>query len=426
MDKFWATCIILAGLALAASVTGGDVTAMENTAGRTTYGLLIRPLIEVADGEPLLNVYGPGYAIVGTHVAQNGSWGPPGPISVDDHLGSARVSIGASGDAAVHHEYAPYGNTPSNGGRYAGHPYDARQVVYQTPSRQYDPSGGRFLSMDPQRQGASPYIYAGSDPIDYLDPSGTAYVPLPYFMETNTESNPNYYMNSKYVVRALWPIGDHRASNSSMFQSRPDYQGKRWRHGRFSSPFAINFKQSIEGRMVNGDKYWRTPEFYWIIGGNEKVDLPDELVPMLDDVGSLQRGALQRIIILDFTGTGTGEENQDRLSSLGRRSLVINAQTPRLSRGGGQEGLPDFTVNTGDTQIPMTRSEFRGHVHQQIERTWGSPPTIVAPPQPSGNPPAPEVSHPDPGHVFTPEQLGRLVLELSPEFNPNVVVVPRD
>lgn len=44
--------------------------------------------------------------------------------------------------------------------------------LYRLKARWYDPLSGRFLSIDPESQFASPYLYGASDWINYIDPDG--------------------------------------------------------------------------------------------------------------------------------------------------------------------------------------------------------------------------------------------------------------
>jgi RHS repeat-associated protein len=44
--------------------------------------------------------------------------------------------------------------------------------LYRLRARWYDPLSGRFLCVDPESQYASPYLYGGSDWINYVDPDG--------------------------------------------------------------------------------------------------------------------------------------------------------------------------------------------------------------------------------------------------------------
>ncbi len=55
--------------------------------------------------------------------------------------------------------------------RFAGHVLEPCGL-YRLRARWYDPLSGRFLSIDPESQFASPYLYGASDWVNYLDPDG--------------------------------------------------------------------------------------------------------------------------------------------------------------------------------------------------------------------------------------------------------------
>jgi len=58
--------------------------------------------------------------------------------------------------------------------RYQGEAFDAETGLYYLRARYYDPVAGRFLSVDPMAdQGQHPYTYAGADPVNGHDPTGT-------------------------------------------------------------------------------------------------------------------------------------------------------------------------------------------------------------------------------------------------------------
>ena len=189
-----AGALLLAGLAaagaadrmLAKSASPGPFAATASSAAggghsaQTLYahGDRLRPLVEETDGVQTLNIYGPGGRII-AQVAQDGQGGQEARHLLADHLGSTRAALDGDGNSVARFEYEPYGETMVVGTagtdvqyRYTGHPYNEGQEVYETPARGYDPTTGRFLSVDPQRQDASPYVYAGNNPVLYKDPSG--------------------------------------------------------------------------------------------------------------------------------------------------------------------------------------------------------------------------------------------------------------
>ncbi len=59
------------------------------------------------------------------------------------------------------------------GPRYRGYWHEGGSVaLYHTQNRHYDPLIGRFLQLDPARDGVNWYTYAGGDPVNRWDPSG--------------------------------------------------------------------------------------------------------------------------------------------------------------------------------------------------------------------------------------------------------------
>ena len=96
-----------------------------------------------------------------------------------DRTGSIRAML--SGDNSAVIDYEPFGvpinpaNLPGSMG-FAGELYDADTGLLYLRARYYDPSLGRFISRDPLgvRGGPNMYAYVNHDPINYVDPLGTA------------------------------------------------------------------------------------------------------------------------------------------------------------------------------------------------------------------------------------------------------------
>jgi RHS repeat-associated protein len=98
-----------------------------------------------------------------------------------DHLGSTRAVVAASKTPVAAYHYLPFGQVADpvfgqkNAARYlfTGYEFDSQTGLYNAGARLYDPLLRRFYSVDPAHQFASPYIYAGNNPILMVDPSGT-------------------------------------------------------------------------------------------------------------------------------------------------------------------------------------------------------------------------------------------------------------
>ena len=90
-----------------------------------------------------------------------------------------RYRYGAYGEATI---LAPDGVTElgdsqvDNPYRFTGRRYDAETGIYYYRARFYDPERGRFLQRDPKgyEDGMGLYEYVGSNPVNFVDPQGTA------------------------------------------------------------------------------------------------------------------------------------------------------------------------------------------------------------------------------------------------------------
>jgi RHS repeat-associated protein len=99
-----------------------------------------------------------------------------------DPQGTPLAEADASGNITATFDYAPYGGqalgTPPSGPGYTGHVNDPESGLVYMQARYYDPTVGRFLSVDPV--GPAPgnafnfnrYGYANNDPIVNMDPDG--------------------------------------------------------------------------------------------------------------------------------------------------------------------------------------------------------------------------------------------------------------
>jgi RHS repeat-associated protein len=101
-----------------------------------------------------------------------------------DPQGTPLAEADASGNITARFDYTPYGvavasmSPAPNGPGYTGHVNDPDTGFVYMQARYYDPSTGRFLSIDPV--GPSPgnlfnlnrYDYANNNPINHTDPDG--------------------------------------------------------------------------------------------------------------------------------------------------------------------------------------------------------------------------------------------------------------
>jgi len=118
-------------------------------------------------------------------VQQTGSSAATATYLHVDHLGSTRVCTDASGNSNGTCDYEPFGETQVSSTcsvptsfRYAGMQWDSESNLFHTWFRQYDPTQGRWMSVDPlpgsenASQSMDRYAYVADDPVNGIDPYG--------------------------------------------------------------------------------------------------------------------------------------------------------------------------------------------------------------------------------------------------------------
>jgi RHS repeat-associated protein len=103
-----------------------------------------------------------------------------------DPRGSTRLAY-LAGKVVASFAYRAYGTLESAGAsstvlmetlrwRFTGQEWLEPLGLYDYGARLYDPALGRFLSPDPEDETASPYMYAGGDPVGNFDPDGRVFI----------------------------------------------------------------------------------------------------------------------------------------------------------------------------------------------------------------------------------------------------------
>lgn len=105
-----------------------------------------------------------------------------------DPQGTLIATADATGNVIGASDYRPYGTqalgAPEQGPGYTGHVNDADSGLTYMQARYYDPSIGRFLSVDPKAPqsgdlaSVSRFAYANDNPIGNMDPDGRQSIPL--------------------------------------------------------------------------------------------------------------------------------------------------------------------------------------------------------------------------------------------------------
>ncbi|MFO0697903.1 MAG: RHS repeat-associated core domain-containing protein [Nitrospira sp.] len=149
----------------------------------------------VYDGEDILLEYD------GSNVLQARYTHGPGidePIAVtkgantffyhQDGLGSVTELTDSAGATVKGYSYDAYGNILESPGTleqpytYTGRELDSESGLYYYRARYYDATTGRFLQKDPigQADGNNLYPYVNNNPLNLVDPAGTATITIPF------------------------------------------------------------------------------------------------------------------------------------------------------------------------------------------------------------------------------------------------------
>jgi RHS repeat-associated protein len=159
------------GSALAATYAGA--TQVERaSAGATTF---TNTLLGVSAGGTTGYTRDPAGALVGIRGANRSYY-------LFDGLGSVVAVTNSSGSVTNSYTYDPFGVTTEtkalltdvfNPWRYAGQYQDTTTGLYKMGARYYQPELGRWTQQDPSGQEANAYLYAGGNPVNFVDPNGT-------------------------------------------------------------------------------------------------------------------------------------------------------------------------------------------------------------------------------------------------------------
>jgi RHS repeat-associated protein len=105
-------------------------------------------------------------------------------LPVNDGIGNVTIVLNAANGARVAtYDYGPFGEPLGETGEADACPfrwqtrwYDRESEHYHFKEREYEPKTGRWLSMDPLREGGglNYYAYCGNDPVNRHDPLGLA------------------------------------------------------------------------------------------------------------------------------------------------------------------------------------------------------------------------------------------------------------
>jgi RHS repeat-associated protein len=178
-------------------VYDGDGSRVAKTTGGVTTQYLVDDLnptgyaqvIEEVVGGVVKREYTYGLQRINENQLISGMWTPS--FYGYDGGGSVRQLTNAAGTITDAYNYDAFGNrigssgTTPNNYMYRGEQYDSDLGLYYLRARYYNPQSGRFLSRDPEDgkpvdpKTLHKYLYAGGDPVKFIDPRGRKTITRP-------------------------------------------------------------------------------------------------------------------------------------------------------------------------------------------------------------------------------------------------------
>ena len=105
-----------------------------------------------------------------------------------DHQGNNRVVVSQTGAVEETNHYYPFGGLFASTSSVQPYKYNGKELdttkglnLYDYGARMYDPTLGRFTTMDPMAEkyySVSPYAYCGNNLVNYIDPTGGLISPI--------------------------------------------------------------------------------------------------------------------------------------------------------------------------------------------------------------------------------------------------------
>ncbi|MFF1598748.1 RHS repeat-associated core domain-containing protein [Streptomyces mirabilis] len=162
----------------------GDGDTVLYLGGGTEARLTVKGTTKTLSGT---RYYAANGQTIACRTAVSGTTGTKLSFLAGDHHGTSSVALDASTYAITKRYSSPFGGsrgtkatTWPDDKAFLGKPADASTALTHVGAREYDPSIGQFISVDPvlsidQHQSLNGYSYAGNSPVTQSDPTGLQY-----------------------------------------------------------------------------------------------------------------------------------------------------------------------------------------------------------------------------------------------------------
>jgi len=192
-----------------------------------------------------------------------------------DDLGSTRLLTNGSGTVTDTYRYDAWGKQTAHTGSTA-QPYqyvgalgyyadaDDNHGLLLLGARYYNPSVGRFITLDPARDGRSWYVYVGANPVTRVDPAGLDAADLPVCSRTDWRKNCTG-CNGKFLEDCI---------------ENPDISTLtcRWISTLCEEACTGTVGEEVTKQMKAVRCCWRVAQLLWANGVRKKAEIADEVI----------------------------------------------------------------------------------------------------------------------------------------------------
>jgi RHS repeat-associated protein len=195
------------GTAATMSYAGRDNTERVSASGVTFQNTMLGLASRTSGGSTTYYTRDPDGTLISVRSSTGSSY------YVFDGIGSVAALVSSAGVAVNSYTYDPYGairsstETVTNNFKFTGAYYDSDRALYKLGMRYYDPSLGRFTQQDPTGQEANMYVYAGNNPVNFVDPTGGDF--SDFFSWSNVPSMGTGLLGGITAGLEGWAVGNY-------------------------------------------------------------------------------------------------------------------------------------------------------------------------------------------------------------------------